>query len=162
MFTKLTNVFEQKGFTCFKESDTYYRISRYTPANQDWGIELAIDNNIEKVYENLRSIYNSFDPSEEAYCWLDNTGHGKNGAPYEMIDVYNDMLECKKYINELCELTLNMVKNHELNTFKKCKHFSENEPEEGTATSKYSCDKSGERKDLSPCIECSGCTSKSE
>lgn len=105
------NVFEKKGFKCFAESDTHYRISRKTSADQDWGIELAVDNDIKKVHENLRSIYNSFDPSEEAYYWLDNTGHGKNGAPYEMIDVYNDMLECKKYINELCELTLDTLTN---------------------------------------------------
>lgn len=158
MFEKLIEQFEKKEFTCRKESDTYYRISKYTSAGQDWGIELTINNDINKVYEDIKSIYNSFDPSEEAYLWLDNTGHGKNGAPYEMIDVYNDMVECKNYINELCELVLEFVRSE--NSFKACKHFSENNPEDDVVVSKYSCDKSGEKKNLSPCLECPGCTSK--
>lgn len=160
MFEKLIDLFKQKEFTCHKESDDYYRISKYTPAGQNWGIELVINDNIEKVYKDLRSIYNSFDPSEEAYCWLDNTGHGTNGAPYEMVDVYNDMVECKKYINELCELVLRLAKNKEDNSFEKCSHFSENSPGDGAAVSKYSCDKSGGKKNLSPCLECPGCSSR--
>ena len=35
---------------------------------------------------------------------LDNTGHGLNGAPYDMKDVYEDMEACKKMVYELWKL----------------------------------------------------------
>ena len=41
------------------------------------------------------------------YLWLDETGHGRNGAPYDMIDIYNDMLECESIIEELIEELIN-------------------------------------------------------
>ena len=50
---------------------------------------------------NLRDYINDFDVSYEAYLWLDDTGHGRNGAPYEMIDVYEDMEECLHNMEEL-------------------------------------------------------------
>lgn len=52
----------------------------------------------------IHSIYRQYidyNPSEETYYWLDSTGHGKNGAPYEMIEVYNDMVECENMILSL-------------------------------------------------------------
>ena len=47
--------------------------------------------------------YDNYDCSYEAYLWLDNTGHGTNGAPYDMKDVYEDMEACEKMIFELWE-----------------------------------------------------------
>ena len=85
----------------------YITFQIYSSAGQDFNVELQIDEDdtvyefIEKIY----SYYDNFDVSEEAYYWLDSTGHGKNGAPYEMIDVYKDMEECAEEIKRLwCEL----------------------------------------------------------
>ena len=39
--------------------------------------------------------------NEAAYLWLDNTGHGKNGAPLDMRDVIADMEECEDAIYQL-------------------------------------------------------------
>jgi len=48
----------------------------------------------------------------EAYLWLDSNGHGKNGAPYRMRDVLDDMEEAEKMIETLLDaiksLPLNM------------------------------------------------------
>ena len=41
-----------------------------------------------------------YDVSYETYLWLDNTGHGKNGAPYELEDVLEDIKACEQYIKD--------------------------------------------------------------
>ena len=53
--------------------------------------------------------YESFDVSEEAYLWLDNSGHGKNGAPYDMKDVYEDIEEAKEEFGKLADLLLSVA-----------------------------------------------------
>lgn len=73
---------------------------KYSPAGQDFHVSLTADN-MEELTEKLEEMYNDFDCSEEAYIWLDNTGHGANGAPYDMKDVYEDMEAHEKMIEEL-------------------------------------------------------------
>ena len=41
-----------------------------------------------------------YDVSYETYLWLDNTGHGKNGAPYELEDILEDIKACEQYIQD--------------------------------------------------------------
>lgn len=45
----------------------------------------------------------NFDPSYEASIYLDDTGHGNASlnAPFDMRDVYNEMLHCKEMMIEL-------------------------------------------------------------
>lgn len=66
---------------------------------------------------NIESTYSDFDVSEETYLWLDHSGHGQNGAPYDMRDCYNDMEACKGTIYELyCVINdyLNEEEDHEV------------------------------------------------
>ena len=74
----------------------YITFQRYSSEEQDFNVELQIDEDdtVYEFIEKIREYYDDFDISYEAYLWLDNTGHGTNGAPYEMIDVYKDMEEC--------------------------------------------------------------------
>lgn len=67
-----------------------WRFSKFSPEGQDCNIEINADS-YEELVEQLWNWCDNYDVSEEAYLWLDNTGHGKNGAPYDMRDVYNDM-----------------------------------------------------------------------
>ena len=71
-----------------KEYEDYYFIQKYSPADQDFFIEIDKEwvNNIHDFIAELNDRYESFDISEETYLWLDETGHGKNGAPYDMRD----------------------------------------------------------------------------
>ena len=57
--------------------------------------------NLGEIEDKLREYYDNYDPNYETYLWLDESGHGKNGAPYEMIDVYNDMKACEEMIDKL-------------------------------------------------------------
>lgn len=86
------------------ETEDYicYDFSKRSPAGKDFHIYAELENmSIETLVNNLMSEYTSFDCSYETYLWIDNTGHGKNGAPYDMKDVYKDMEACQEMIKEL-------------------------------------------------------------
>lgn len=51
---------------------------------------------IETLKNDLADYINDFDVSYETYLWLDECGHGKNGAPYDMKDVYENVLQNNK------------------------------------------------------------------
>lgn len=74
--------------------------SKYSPAGQDFNCEVDYKT-LDEIGMKVFDRYKSFDASYEAYVWLDDSGHGANGAPYEMIDVYNDMKACEEM---LCKL----------------------------------------------------------
>lgn len=79
-----------------------YQIGQYSPAGQDFSIVVQSEGqSIEELSKGVYKAYESFDPSSEAYVWLDEQGHGKNGAPHHMIDVYNDMASCKDMVLDL-------------------------------------------------------------
>ena len=83
------------------EYDGSLELSRYSSAGQDFSINVSIGECKNDFLSNLYEVYVDFDVSYETYLWLDNTGHGINGAPYDMIDVYKDMEECQESILEL-------------------------------------------------------------
>lgn len=101
---KIEKIAEELGWTVTWEKNNdgtkFVMFSQYSPAGQDFNIELEYEN-LGEIEDKLREYYDSYDPSREAYLWLGNDGHGKNGAPYEMIDVYNDMKACEEMIDKL-------------------------------------------------------------
>lgn len=88
------------GWTVYKEGDTEYCLSKFSPAGQDFNIVVEGEN-VEELLDNIYDAYENYDVSEETYLWLDDTGHGANGAPYEMKDVLADMEACKQMILDL-------------------------------------------------------------
>lgn len=101
---KIEKIAEELGWAVTWDKNTdgtkFVRFSQYSPAGQDFNVELDYKN-LGEIEDKLREYYDSYDPSYEAYLWLDDNGHGKNGAPYEMIDVYNDMKACEEMIDKL-------------------------------------------------------------
>ena len=77
-----------------------FELQQYSPAGQDFNVyvEAAC---LYDLQDELNEKYENYDVSYETYLWLDNTGHGKNGAPYELEDVLEDMKWCKNAILEL-------------------------------------------------------------
>lgn len=78
--------------------------SKYSPAGQDFNIPIEPSSSFEELLEHIKEYYDNFDVDYETYIWLDNDGHGKNGAPYRMRDVLEDMEECHRMILELYNL----------------------------------------------------------
>ena len=55
----------------------------------------------ENVADAIYQYWDDFDVCYETYLWLGDTGHGKNGAPYDMKDLYEDMQACEDMIHNL-------------------------------------------------------------
>lgn len=73
---------------------------KYSPAGQDFNVTITATN-LEEVVDKLNQQCDSFDCSYETYIWLDNQGHGKIGAPYDMKDLYEDMEACLDMMKDL-------------------------------------------------------------
>lgn len=75
----------------------------YSPAGRDVCVEFTFEEGTTKkqIHSEFESYYESYDVSFETYIWLDDEGHGKNGAPYEMESV---LIDTQWVENELAEL----------------------------------------------------------
>lgn len=85
----------------YDSEDNELSFQRFSGAGQDFNLEGLACETLTALVNEIWGNYEDFDCSEAAYIWLDNTGHGKNGAPYEMCDVYDDMKECEEEIRKL-------------------------------------------------------------
>ena len=60
-----------------------------------------------QMLEDLKSMVDNYDVSYETYIWLDNEGHGTNGAPYDMLECYKDSEEQLEHLEKLeCSLSI--------------------------------------------------------
>lgn len=100
---KLLDKIDASGWHIDDYGDNTFYFCKYSPAGQDFGFEVEGDD-IEEIADNIYKYYDDFDPSYEAYLWLDETGHGRNGAPYNMKDLYEDMEACQDMILELHDI----------------------------------------------------------
>lgn len=99
---RLIEKVESLGWTVTDEGDNQYLFSKFSPAGQDFNTYVEGEN-AEEIIANLYERYENYDVSEETYLWLDDTGHGTNGAPYEMEDLLNDMKACEQMMLDLYE-----------------------------------------------------------
>ena len=97
---QVLNKIKELGWSVDKYDDCY-ELGTYSPAGQDFSITVDKNDDIKYFIENIYETYLDFDVSYEASLWLDEYGHGKNGAPYDMKDVYEDMEWCEEAILEL-------------------------------------------------------------
>ena len=100
-FEILTNKIKELDFAIEKDNENLYTISKFSPCGQDCNVTIDTENDVQKFINNLETYANNFDVSYEASLWLDELGHGKNGAPYDMKDVYEDMEWWKTELKEL-------------------------------------------------------------
>lgn len=112
-FEKIYEIAESEGwkvdysYTDEKEKEVILSFEKYSPAGRDFCFEVSVPNEEDEdtFYENVAdAIYQyweDFDVSYETYLWLDDTGHGKNGAPHNMKDLYEDMQACSDMIHDL-------------------------------------------------------------
>ena len=107
---ELTNLIEKHDWSIDYEDDGTIYLSKYSPAGQDFGFYIEKAESIEDFADKIYDQYNEYDVSEAAYLWLGSDGHGKDGAPYDMKDVYEDMEACEQNILELYELIQEAIK----------------------------------------------------
>ena len=104
---EITEIAESLNFniTISEDEDVNISFAKTSSYGQDFNFEISVDKDASmiEIWKGLQSYQNNVDVSAEAYLWLDESGHGKNGAPFEMIDVYKDMEECKGFVTELAD-----------------------------------------------------------
>lgn len=83
------------------EEDNIVEFQKYSTCGQDFSFRVELCGDFKDFCKEIYNYYDEFDVSYETYQWLDSSGHGTNGAPYDMMDVYNDMQECENDILEL-------------------------------------------------------------
>lgn len=86
-----------------EDNNSFISFQKYSPAGQDCSFEIEKTEDICDFVKSISDYYENFDVSYETYLWLDNTGHGINGAPYDMKDVYEDMEWYEQQIKTLSE-----------------------------------------------------------
>lgn len=99
---KLIERIEELGWTVTIEDEErdLYLIGCCSPASQDFSVCIEIKDDLSKFSDNLYNYWGSYDVNYESSLWLKD-GHGINGAPYEMIEVYNDFKWCKDELYNL-------------------------------------------------------------
>ena len=112
-FEKIYEIAEREGwkvdysYTDEKETEVCFSFSKFSPAGKDFYFEVSVPNEededtfCENVADAIYAYWEDFDVSYETYLWLDDTGHGKNGAPHNMKDLYEDMQACSDMIHDL-------------------------------------------------------------
>ena len=94
---KFIQIAERLGWSVTK--DRYdIELQFYTDYGQDFSF---LVNRNEDYVKQVYDYYNSFDPDEEALLWVDDSGHGKNGAPYRLRDIITDMEEVENELEKL-------------------------------------------------------------
>ena len=99
----LLDEIEKLGFDIEHIDEDEYMIGKYSPCGQDCNAYIYTGDDAEVFVANIRKYAYNYDVSHEAYMWLDDTGHGTNGAPYDMRDVYEDMEWWKESLEELAD-----------------------------------------------------------
>lgn len=109
---RLLDKIKANGWSISDYGNGSFYFSKYSPAGQDFGFEVEGDD-LDELASNIYNYYDDFDVSYETYLWLDESGHGKNGAPYDMKDLYEDMQACEDFIMELYEIIKEECKDGE-------------------------------------------------
>lgn len=90
---------------------SYFEFSKFSPAGRDFSFSAEMKcANINSLIEHLEDYYEDFDVDYETYIWLDQWGHGKNGAPYRLRAV----LEDSEAIEKMVEALLKAIKKMEV------------------------------------------------
>ena len=112
-FEKIYEIAQREGwkvdysYTDENETMVIFSFEKYSPAGRDFYFEVSVQNDedeyviYDSVADAIYTYFEGFDVSHETYIWLDEEGHGKNGAPYDMSDVYKDTESCEKMIDDL-------------------------------------------------------------
>ena len=112
-FEKIYEIAQSEGwqvdysYTDEKETMVSFSFEKYSHAGRDFCFEVCVPNDEDEyviyysVADAIYTYFEGFDVSYETYICLDEHGHGKNGAPRNMKDAYEDTKSCEKMINDL-------------------------------------------------------------
>lgn len=105
---RITDIAQEKGWSVNVEDKNETRVlfefQRYTKYGQDFLFNADMQGeDIDSLIASVKEYYEGFDPDYEAYLWIGDDGHGKNGAPYHIKDIVADMEDAEEQIYELLQ-----------------------------------------------------------
>lgn len=106
---KITECAEANGWHVhtekYRDTDLWlFEFSQYTKAGQDFNFSVEMRYaDPDTLIKSVREYYENYDPDEEAYLWIGDDGHGKNGAPYRISDIVADMEDAESRVGTLLE-----------------------------------------------------------
>ena len=106
---KITECAEANGWHVhterYRDTDLWlFEFSQYTKSGQDFNFSAEMRYaDPETLIKSVREYYENYDPDEEAYLWIGDDGHGKNGAPYRISDIVADMEDAESMVGTLLE-----------------------------------------------------------
>ncbi len=93
----------------YKEQKSEFEFFKFSPARRDFSFNVTMKfADINTLIKEIDSFYEDFDVDYETYIWLDQFGHGMNGAPYRLRAVLEDTEAIEKMIDELLEAIRDM------------------------------------------------------
>lgn len=105
---------ESKGWTVkaginYKQQKSDFEFGKFSPAGRDFSFTAEMKcANINSLIEDIENYYENYDVDYETYIWLDQFGHGKNGAPYRMRAVLEDVEATERMVGELLDAITSM------------------------------------------------------
>lgn len=105
---RITDIAQEKGWSVNVEDKNETRVlfefQRYAKYGQDFLFNADMQGeDIDTLIVSVKEYYEGFDPDYEAYLWIGDDGHGKNGAPYHIKDIVADMEDAEEQIYELLQ-----------------------------------------------------------
>ena len=103
---KVISIAEERGWTVTIDeqngSGVTFTFSKFTLQGQDFSFTAdTFDNDPDVLLENIFDYYQGYDPDYEAYLWIGEDGHGRNGAPYHIADIVEDMKAAEDMVYQL-------------------------------------------------------------
>lgn len=114
---RITDIAQEKGWSVNVEDKNETRVlfefQRYTKYGQDFLFNADMQGeDIDTLIASVKEYYEGFDPDYEAYLWIGDDGHGKNGAPYHIKDIVADMEDAEEQTNCYKHLKWNFFNTH--------------------------------------------------
>lgn len=100
LYDRIVDVAEKNGWTV-NVDDNIIEFGKHSPAGEDFSFTIEYNGDLDEFLNNFKDYYDNYDPDTETYKWLDEEGHGRNGAPYRMRDLLDDKEAIERMIEDL-------------------------------------------------------------
>lgn len=88
MLEKLKEIIIDNGFTIYGENEPMWELRQYTPAGEDWIVELEVNNDVNTLITSLKEYVDNFDVDEEVAIFIEM--RGTHGVPCSIRTLLED------------------------------------------------------------------------
>lgn len=108
LIQRITDIAEEKGWSVDvedeRQSNIRFEFQRYTKYGQGFHFNAGMQGeDVDTLIDSVKEYYEGFDPDYEACLWIGDDGHGRNGAPYHIKDIVEDMEDADEKIYVLLQ-----------------------------------------------------------